>query len=382
MILIKLINKEVLQFFRNKSNVATMFIFPIVLIVVMGFSLNGLMNVDHNIFENEKVYFKVNTLNKDSIYLKAFNSFKESCKENMKIEFQEVFNESEGKDNVNNYEGLAFIDIYEDKYDFYRNKNKESTAQKVFRSVFNQYLEKYAVINSIVDESPDFINEIRHNESAIEVREEGINSNGISSFTYYTFAELVLIILYISQITNVSAYNERVENTLERLKLSKASNSNIILSKIILGVIVGAIQVIIVYFVSTIFLNINWGKDLKLMIIVLISLIIFSSILGVTISFVFKDNKVASSIINTLLIVLGFLGGAYVPISLVKSTAITNILCQMTPTYWANIALLSLSSGIRTNYSIISIIISLELSLILLVICIISINLRAGDKIV
>ena len=50
------------------------------------------------------------------------------------------------------------------------------------------------------------------------------------------------------------------------------------------------------------------------MIIVLISLIIFSSILGVTISFVFKDNKVASSIINTLLIVLGFLGGAKVRI--------------------------------------------------------------------
>ena len=40
MILIKLMNKEVLQFFRNKSNVATMFIFPIVLIVIMGFSSN------------------------------------------------------------------------------------------------------------------------------------------------------------------------------------------------------------------------------------------------------------------------------------------------------------------------------------------------------
>ena len=55
MILISLIKKEVLHFFRNKSNVATMFIFPIVLIIVMGFSLNGLMNVDHNIFENEKI---------------------------------------------------------------------------------------------------------------------------------------------------------------------------------------------------------------------------------------------------------------------------------------------------------------------------------------
>ena len=54
----------------------------------------------------------------------------------------------------------------------------------------------------------------------------------------------------------------------------------------------------------------------------------------------------------------------------------------MTPTYWANISLLSLSSGITTNYSTISIVISLELSLILLVICIISGNMRAGDNIV
>ena len=87
MILISLIKKEVLHFFRNKSNVATMFIFPIVLIVVMGFSLNGLMNVDHNIFGNEKVYYKVNNINYDSRYLQVFNSFKESCENNMKIEF-------------------------------------------------------------------------------------------------------------------------------------------------------------------------------------------------------------------------------------------------------------------------------------------------------
>ena len=85
MILISLIKKEVLHFFRNKSNVATMFIFPIVLIVVMGFSLNGLMNVDHNIFGNEKVYYKVNNINYDSRYLQVFNSFKESCENNMKI---------------------------------------------------------------------------------------------------------------------------------------------------------------------------------------------------------------------------------------------------------------------------------------------------------
>ena len=41
MILISLIRKEILHFFRNKYNVATMFIFPIVLIVVMGFSFSN-----------------------------------------------------------------------------------------------------------------------------------------------------------------------------------------------------------------------------------------------------------------------------------------------------------------------------------------------------
>lgn len=380
MILISLIKKEVLHFFRNKSNVATMFIFPIVLIVVMGFSLNGLMNVDHNIFENEKVYFKVNTVNKDNRYLQVFNSFKENCENNMKIEFEEILDDNEAKSNVNSFQGLAFINVYEDKYDFYRNKDKESTAQKIFKSVFNQYLDRYAVIDSMVSENPNILNDMVKEASSTVVKEEGISSNGINSFTYYTFAELVLIILYISQITSVSAYNERFENTLSRLKVSKSSDFNIILSKITLGVVVGIIQIIIVYFVSTVFLNINWGENLVIMLMVLISLIIFSSILGVFISFMFKDNKAASSVINTLLIVLGFLGGAYVPISLIRSNEVTNILCQMTPTYWANISLLSLSSGITTNYSTISIVISLELSLILLVICIISSNMRAGDN--
>ena len=381
MILISLIKKEVLHFFRNKSNVATMFIFPIVLIIVMGFSLNGLMNVDHNIFENEKVYFKVNTVNKDNRYLQVFNSFKENCENNMKIEFEEILDDNEAKSNVNSFQGLAFINVYEDKYDFYRNKDEESTAQKIFKSVFNQYLDRYAVIDSMVSENHNILNDMVKEASSTVVKEEGISSNGINSFTYYTFAELVLIILYISQITSVSAYNERIENTLSRLKISKSSDFNIILSKITLGIIVGIIQIIIVYFVSTVFLNINWGENLVMMLMVLISLITFSSILGVAISFMFKDNKAASSVINTLLIVLGFLGGAYVPISLIRANEVTNILCQMTPTYWANISLLSLSSGITTNYSTISIVISLELSLILLVICIISSNMRAGDNI-
>lgn len=366
MILVNLIKKEVVYFFRNKSNVATMFIFPIVLILIMGFSLNGLMNIDKNIFEDQKVYYKVNEVKTDNKFLNIFLSFKEELEKIMKVDFIEIKDESQAKIDVNNYSGLAYIKIDEDNYNFYRNEKKENMAQKIFRSTFDQFLERYAVIEKITNENPSGMNELISEEINIIVKESGISKDGISSFAYYTFAELVLIILYISQITSVSMYKERFENTLPRLKTTKASNFSIITSKVILGIIIGIIQVITVYLVSNFMLKINWGENLIEIIMVLIPLIIFSSILGVAVSLMFKDNKTASSLINVLLIIFGFLGGAYLPISLIKSNVITDILCQMTPTYWANISLLSLSSGISNNYPIISIIISLEISLILL----------------
>jgi len=365
MILINLIKKEVVYFFRNKSNVATMFIFPIVLILIMGFSLNGLMNVDKNIFKDQKVYYKVNEVNLNNKFSTIFLSFKDELENIMKVDFIEVKDETQAKIDVNNYIGLAYIKIDDDNYSFYRNEKKENMAQKIFRSTFDQFLERYAVIEKVAYENPRGINELINEEINIIVKEEGISKGGISSFTYYTFAELVLIIIYISQITSVSMYKERFENTLSRLKTTKASDFSIITSKVILGIIIGIIQVIIVYLVSNFMLKINWGENLIEIIMVLIALIIFSSILGIAVSLMFKDNKTASSLINVLLIIFGFLGGSYLPISLIRSNAITDVLCKITPTYWANISLLSLSSGISNNYPIISIIISLEISLIL-----------------
>ena len=65
MVLFTLIKKEIMQFFRNKTDVLTMFIFPIVLIVVMGTALNGLMNVDKNIFKDKYVYYKVENIDEN-----------------------------------------------------------------------------------------------------------------------------------------------------------------------------------------------------------------------------------------------------------------------------------------------------------------------------
>lgn len=380
MLLFTLIKKEITQFFRNKTDVLTMFVFPIILIVVMGTSLNGLMNADKNIFENKYVYYKFNDLVNNQKYLQVFYNFKNSCEESIKIKFKEIEDDNKARELVNKGESLAFININKDSYNYYRSENKETSAQKIFKNVFNEYLQRYALIDSIGNTNPKIIQDILKEESLIKLKEEGINNSGIDSFTYYTFAELILIILYVSTITSISMYKENFQSTFTRLRMSKANNLSVVISKIILGIVIGMTQVIIIYFISTVFLKINWGENLLDIFIVLISFITFSSVLGVSMSMIFKDNKAASSVINILIIILGFLGGSYMPISLIKSTQITNILCQLTPTYWANISLLSLSIGLSSNYTYKSIFISLSLSTILIIIGFIVNKLKAGDR--
>ena len=126
-------------------------------------------------------------------------------------------------------------------------------------------------------------------------------------------------------------------------------------------------QIFLVYIVSTKLLYVDWGENLIYIMMVLISLIIFSSVLGIFISMIFSDQKTAYTINNILIIIMGFLGGSYVPICLVKSVRITSFICNIMPSYWANIAILGLSYNIETKYYIISIFISLSLSVLMLI---------------
>ena len=374
-----LIKKEIIQFLRNKTEVLTMFIFPIILIVVMGTALNGLMNVDKNIFENIDIYYKKSGTKDEELY-NIFINFKKSFTDTIKVNFIEVKDNKKAIDSVNNGDSLCFIEIKDNDYDYYKSQNRDISSQKIFKNIFEQYIKRYTLIENIGANNPNIIQDILKEESLIFIKEEGINNKGIDSFTYYTFAELILIMMYVSGITSISMYKEGLQGTITRIRMSKTSNLSVILSKIILGVIIGILQTIVIYLVSTVFLGVNWGNDLIQIFMVIVSFIIFSSVLGVSSSMIFSDNKTSSSFINTVIIILGFLGGSYMPISLIKSTKLTNILCQLTPTYWANISLLSLSTGLNSDYTYISISLSLSISAILIFLASIVNKLKTGDR--
>lgn len=380
MIVFKLVKKELMHFFKNKMDIVTMVIFPIVLILVMGTSLKGIMNVDTNIFKDEVVYYSIDC--KNNTYINNFEIIKSNLEKNYNIKFKLIEDIITVKENVNLEKSLAYISINNNGYEFYRNENGENISQKIFRNMFEQFLHKNSLVETISENNINIVNYKSINEQVINLKEENINSNGVDSYTYYTFAELVLIILYISSITSISLYKEKYLNTMSRMRICNISYLSILTSKVVLGIIIGIIQISVVFIVSRFMLNVNWGNNLVSIFLVLICLIIFSSILGVVTSVIFKDHKTSTSVCNILIIIMGLLGGSYMPISLITSSPITNLVAKISPTYWANISILSLSYGIKTIYPYISIIISIGLSLFLTLIGLIFYKNKAGESIV
>ena len=368
LILLTLIKKEIKEFFRNKSDVIVMLIFPVILIFVMGKSLDNLMSVEKNIFNNKTIYYRINAPINNEKNLQIFYDFMINFEKKTNVKFIENKNYKEAINDVNNNKAICFMDIYDNKINYFRNEKKESTESKIFRNLYEQYRRKYSFLQTISKSNLNQMTNLSNYQMKISLKDENINEEEINSYTYYTFAELILIILYISTLTSISMYKERFLHTMTRLKVSNTNRFNILVSKIALGIIIGLMQTLVVYIVSTKLLNVNWGDNLTYIMLVLISFIIFSSVLGIFISIIFHNQKTAYTVNNILIIIMGFLGGSYVPICLVKSSKITSFLCNIVPNYWANIALLGLHYNMETKYYIISILISLSLSLIMLIV--------------
>ena len=371
--------KEIIQFFKSKTNVIAMLIFPIVLIFVMGKSLDGLMSMDKNIFSGKIIYFNIedSSGNKN---LQPFYDFSVQFQKDTEAEFVENTNPEEAIKLVNKNEAICFINVCKDDIKYFRNENGESTESKVFRNLYTQYMKKYIFIHSTSKFEPQKVPQILNAQNNTQVKSEGISYDEVNSFTYYTFVELTLIILYISTITLTSMYKENTLHKMTRLKISSIKKINTIISKIALGIFIGIMQIIIIYITSTRLFGVNWGQNLIYIFMVLISFIIFSSVLGISISMIFSEEKTAYTFTNMLIIVMGFLGGSYVPLCLVKSARITSFLCELVPNYWVNTAILGLKYNVDTSYYISAINISLGSAALMIILSRIISKIKEGGS--
>lgn len=360
-----MLEKEFKQFIRKKSNIIMLFVFPIVLITTLALGLKDLMSGNMNIFgnDNEKsiVYYSIYD---DSKYKEGFLTFKDTISEEISIEFKEESLENV-KDEIDSYDAIAFVEVNNDGFSIYTSKKGDNTEMKIFKQIMDNALNNFAAYETIAKKNPkDMMNLSESNVKEI-LSDATKNLRNSSSAEYYTFAELALIILFISTITAQSTYKEKELITINRIKLSKVSEQRLIFTKVFFGCLIGIVQTILVWAYSSIFLNVNWGENTIKFILLYIALSLFASMGGVVLGIICKNSGTFSGILNGAIIVICALGGCYTPLYTITSSEVMATICKVSPIYWINIATNSMICDIKTNSYIVALLIPLVLSAIM-----------------
>ncbi|EKQ50881.1 MULTISPECIES: ABC transporter permease [unclassified Clostridium] len=360
---LSMLKKEYKQMLGTKRNLIFMFLFPIILITTLSVGLKNLMT-SGDIFGSGNEYSKVYyTINGDTKYEHGFLEFKKGVEEAVNIKFEETSSLNIVKDEVDKYNALVHIEVNDSGFKLYSSKNGERIKTKIFRGIFESILNEYAAFDTINEYNPKaFSNLVQNKYNEYVVKEDVGKARDITSSEYYTFAELALIILYIAGIVAESAYKEKQLTTINRIRLSKMTESSLIGAKIIVGIIISILQTILVYIYSTYVLGVNWGENTLKFMSIFFALGIFVSVVGALIGIIAKNDTMVTGIIQVSIVVICFLGGAYTPLSvMVGMGPVSKLLC-ISPIYWINTAIGSLLCGIESNAYLIALGMPLGLS--------------------
>lgn len=359
-----LLKKELKHFLRSKSNIIMLFVFPIVLITTLSVGLKDIMNNQQDIFNDDSsiVYY---TIEDGSQYQSGFNQFKDAIESELNIKFEQTASRDDVINDVDKHDAIAHIYVNKDGFDLYSAMQGQTLREKIFRSIFDNLVNQYSAFNTIGKYNPQALQNIVKSEAHDYVQDEtDKNSREVSSSEYYTFAELGLIILYISITVGYSVFREINLRTIDRIRLSKVKESLIIFSKVSFGILIGIAQIILVYAYSSVVLGVNWGAHTIEIIALFIALAVFASSIGAVLGSVCKKEMSVNSILQVAIVIICALGGAYTPLSVVLNIPGLSKAVFISPIYWIDVATSSMMLGIKTSAYTVALIMPIVLSII------------------
>ncbi|MFT3984053.1 MAG: ABC transporter permease [Lachnospiraceae bacterium] len=341
-----ILKKEIKNYFRNAGNWIFVFALPILLILLMSSALDGYMSTHFHTFRDGKVYYYYEKQTDSNT--RQLSEFETVLREAAGVIMQEVPDYEAGVKSVNRSEALGIIKVSNNSMNYYRSPYNETEGGKIVHSLFEQSIGKN-------------LNARTASINIVELETPPVDSTSYATFTYLSF-----VIMFIALMTGHSINDERLYGTIERIKISKAGLSVLLLSKIILGVFIGILQIATVWAFSAFILNVNWGPYLPVMFLVLFCLTVMMSVFGVVIGMVSANKAIADNTILMTVMMCGYVGGALSPIYLLENSNILNQIIKISPLYWTGRSLTNLYVNIIDVNTYASIGVSLGLTLLFL----------------
>lgn len=333
----RIIMKEFKQNMRDYKANALMVLFPIVLIVILGAAFTGQFS-DSVTLTDEKVLYKVEV--KENIqFANALGDFVSALSAETGIVFEETQDIYAAKASTESRAYSALLHITENPLQINLYKNERAGfSTTLMENALSSFIKSYGAMAAIADINPAaFIKpELQEHHKYVQIRSLDKKKQP-GSTDYYAITMLTLIMLY-SSLTGFWGFRNEVEQkTGPRILCSPIRNYEMLTGKVIGAITVTIVQGLVVILFSKWILKANWGQDPLPVALLILTYAIMTVSLGVALAFLIKSSDAASGILNTIIPILVFLGGGYIPLDVMGDSFAK--IGMVSPVYWVNTAL-------------------------------------------
>lgn len=363
--ILNIIMKEVKHSLRDRKAMSMMVLFPIVLIIILGTAFSGVFGSSGIEIKAKAAY----TVSGNEQLKTAFNSFKDQLEKNMKVTFVEVSDTEQNIKDIQNGDYSCYINLTDKELKIYKNQrfNLESSIIQTALTSFIERCNLQMIVSSV---NPAAMQQISADTKTDYTQVVSLEKKKQPrAMDYYAVTMITLIIMYGAMTGSFSITSERTRKTGNRMNTAPVGKHEIFIGKTVGCVLVTAIQITVVFLVSKYILKTNWGDNLFPIAMVLLSQIAMVISLGVGIGLITKNEGAAVGIINSLIPVIVFFGGGYVPLEQFGNGFI-NTAANFSPVKWANDAIMKTIYSNDTSVVPQAILINLAIVLVFLIISI------------
>jgi len=319
-----------------------MVLFPIVLIIILGAAFSGSFDQPAKIGDVKVLYTE--KINGNNHYLtEAFKEFREGLTRDYGMIFEKTDDVNVGMKSVQGYKYTGYVCVSDEPQEIklYNNEKYGGYKSVILESVLNSFTKTYKAMATIAVNNPSALA-----LSQMESHGDFVSLKSLDkkrqpgSMDYYAITMMTMILLYASMTGFWSVKGDMEDRTAGRILCAPVKRYEFLMGKVLGCIMVTLVQGLVVVLFSKFILKADWGEDLLSVALLLLSYSIMSVSMGVGLAYLFKNGDAANGILNTVIPIITFLGGGYVPLS-VMGNALTDI-SSISPVKWANTALLKI----------------------------------------
>ncbi|MEZ5967065.1 MAG: ABC transporter permease [Planctomycetota bacterium] len=128
---------------------------------------------------------------------------------------------------------------------------------------------------------------------------------------------------------------ERDAGTLRRLFVAAIDRRAILIGKYLLCVVVGLVQLVIVFTVAELAFHVDTFRDLPTLAVLALSWTACATSFGMLVAAWAKTQKQAEGLSTLLILVMAALGGCWFPVQIAELPRVAELVTRAMPTYWA-----------------------------------------------